>query len=303
VTAVLTIDQGTDRSERVLHHMNGGRFDEAIAAAEQWIKSNPRNAEAYGLLAQIYLKWEKLDQALYWSDESLRYDAENTKAWFVRVSVLYAQGEEREFYKAVKEAQRLDPYEGHYYFLKFNCCRENGRLQEAREELDKALYMCPEKSLYKAAHSYLQANCGNFEASVASEQGVLLSKPADGETFLYLAWAAEVRGEYEKSLEYVKKAIRNDPEDFHLRTEYMNSLRKFHWYYRLLLLPCFLQKIKVWQFALLGVAAWFVYKPLIVLLAVLYAASHWTSTLLVRIKVLGWKKQRETNKRSSSRLL
>ncbi|WP_161793325.1 tetratricopeptide repeat protein [Cohnella kolymensis] len=299
----MTINQGTARSERILQLMNEGRSEEALAEAELWIKSNPHNAEAYGMLAQIYLKSDNLDQALYWSDQSLRYDAENTTAWFVRVIVLYAQGEEREFFKAVKEAQRFDPYEGHYYFLKFNFCRKNGRLQEAREELNKALYMSPEKLLYKAADSYLQANCGDYEASRVSEKGALLREPADGETFLYLAWAARIRGEHQKALEYLEKAIGIEPGNAHLRTEYTNCLRKCNWLYRLLLLPCYMQKVKVWQFALLGVAAWFVYKPLIVVLAILYAASHGIGTILVRVKVLRWKKQRETNKRSSSRLL
>lgn len=285
---VLTINQGSARYEHVVQLMNGRRFEEAIAAAKEWINSNSQNADAYGILAQIYLKSDQFHEALYWSEEALRYDAENTIAWFVRVSVLDAQGEDRELLKALNEAQRLDPYEGHYYFLKFNSHRKNGRLQEARQELDKALYMSPENSLYIASDSYLQAIWGNFEASLASEMCALQRNTGDDRTFLFLAWAAQSRGEHDKALEYLKDAIRMKPEDVHLRSEYMDTLGRSHPLYRVFLLPCFLKNIKTWQFVLLWVASWFIYKPLFIMLVVLYAAAHWTSPVIVRIKVYGW---------------
>jgi predicted Zn-dependent protease len=136
VIAVSLRYEQSDHMTRVFQLTNWRRFDEAISEAEQWLREEPENANAYGMLAQIYMKSGKYDKALHWSAESLKYDPENKIGWFVRVIVLYSQGKEKEYLQAVKEAQRIDPYESHYLFLSFNLYHKKGKLQQAREELD-----------------------------------------------------------------------------------------------------------------------------------------------------------------------
>lgn len=279
----------SDHMTRVFQLTNWRRFDEAISEAEQWLREEPENANAYGMLAQIYMKSGKYDKALHWSAESLKYDPENKIGWFVRVIVLYSQGKEKEYLQAVKEAQRIDPYESHYLFLSFNLYHKKGKLQQAREELDQALRLAPDNSLYLAGDSYLHANARNFQASLASEQAALFQNPDHDQTFLYLAWAAEKRGDYDKEQEYLKNAIRLDPTDAQIRREYLKSLQKSYWFYRLLLLPSFIKKMKPWQIFLTWIVAWLLFKPLIILFIVLHVLSHWTSKLLVKAKVFGWR--------------
>ncbi|MNB72387.1 Beta-barrel assembly-enhancing protease [compost metagenome] len=285
-----TSESGALHGVRVYQLMNWRRFPEAIREAENWIAEDPENSDAYGMLAQVHLKAGSYDQALHWSSESLRCDPENPIAWFVRTITLYSQGEEKLFMEAVVEAQRIDPLESHYPFLKFNLYHKKGSLKEAREELDQALRLDPDRALYLAADSYLRANSRDFEGSLASESMALFQDPEDDQTFLHLAWAANRRGDYGKELEFMKNAVRIDPADEQIRAEYLSSLQKKYWFYRVLLMPFVVKKrLARWQFLLIWIVLWLVFRPLVVLFLLLYVLAHWASRLMVRVQVFGWR--------------
>ncbi|MDT3425404.1 tetratricopeptide (TPR) repeat protein [Paenibacillus forsythiae] len=281
---------GAPRYERAFQLMNWRRFDEAIRETEHWILEDPENADAYGLLAQIHMKAGRYDRAMNYSAEALRYDPENAMAWFVRTMTLYSQGKEELFLEAAEEAQRLDPLESYYPFLKFNLAHKKGNFKTAREEMDHALRLAPDRSLYLAADSYLRANMRDFEGSLSSESMALFYDPEDDQTFLYLAWAADRRGDYGKEIEFMKNAVRIDPADAQIRSEYLNSLQKKYWFYRVLLMPFIVRKrLGRWQFFLIWVVLWLVFRPLVLLFLLLYVLAYWLSKLLVKVQVFGWK--------------
>ncbi|WP_379127651.1 tetratricopeptide repeat protein [Paenibacillus sp. sgz500958] len=274
--------------ERTLQLMNWRRYPEAIAEAEKWIAGEPENAMAYAMLGQIHMKAGNNNKAMHWAGEALRYDPENTIAWFVRTVVLYATGKEELFLESAREARRLDPLESNYSYLTFNLYHKKGKTEEAREALNHALYLQPDRGLYLAADSYLRANMKDFKGSLASEASALYHDPENDQTFMYLAWAAEKRGDYKKEIEFLKNAVRLNPEDAQIRQEYLNSLQKKFWFYRILLVPAILRRLKLSQLLMIWVVAWLLFRPLIVLLIIVYILSHWISKLLVRVQVFGW---------------
>ncbi|RQW09200.1 hypothetical protein EH198_20140 [Paenibacillus rhizophilus] len=276
--------------ERAFQLMNWRRFAEAIEETEKWILEDPENADAYGMLAQIHMKAGSYDHAMHWSAEALRCDPENALAWFVRAVSLYSQGNEALFLEAAAEGQRIDPLESYYPFLKFNIYHKKGDFQAAREEMDRALRLAPDRSLFLAADSYLRANSRDFEGSLSSESMALFHDPEDDQTYLYLAWAADRRGDYGKEIEFMKNAIRIDPTDEQIRSEYLNSLQKKYWFYRVLLLPFIAKKrLGKWQFFLVWVVLWIVFRPFVLLFLLLYVLAYWLSKLLVRVQVFGWR--------------
>jgi tetratricopeptide (TPR) repeat protein len=273
----LNMRNGSVYREKAVQLMGWRRWNEAVAEAEQWIRSEPNNADAYATLAQI------------WCNEALRYDPENILAWYVRVFTYYCESKDKEFFEAVTEALRIDPYESVYYFLRFNIFHKKGNRMEAEAEMLRALQIDPEVPLYLAAYSYLQASLGEFVQSRITERQALQNDPNDAQVFMYLAWAADQRAEYTKETEYLKNAVRLNPESNHIRQEYIKSLQKNYWFYRVLLMPSFIKKMKPWHIFVSWFLAWILFKPLIFVFIALYVLAHWTSKLLVQVKVFGWR--------------
>jgi len=282
------LQQNTAYFDRTFQLMNWRRYPEAIAEAEKWIASDPENAGAYAMLGQIHMKAGNHDKALHWAGEALRYDPENHIAWFVRTVVLYATGQEELYFEAASEAQRLDPTESYYSYLSFNLYHKKGKHAEARQHLDRALLLAPSRGLYLSADSYLRASMKDFAGSQASEAAALFEDPDNDQTYLYLAWAAERRGEFKKEIDFLKNAVRLDPNDAQIRQEYLNSLQKQYWFYRILMLPSFLRRFKRWQLILLWFVVWLIFRPFVLLFLLFYVLSHWITKLLVKVQVFGW---------------
>ncbi|WP_162463137.1 tetratricopeptide repeat protein [Paenibacillus psychroresistens] len=285
----MNLPNGSVNREKVVQLIDLRKWKEASAEAERWISSEPSNAEAYATLAQINLKQNQFEQAHNWTNQALRYDPENVLAWYVRVFAYYCESKEQEFFEAVTVALRIDPSQSLYYFLRFNIYHKKGNRMEAEAEMLKALEINPDAPLYLAAYSYLQASQGELVQSRISERQALRIHSSDSQVFIYLAWAAELRAEDEKETEYFKNAVRLNPQNNQIREEYLKSLQKNDRFYRMLLMPSSLKNIKPTYFIISWFLAWIFFKPLVFVFIALYVLAHWTSKLLVQVKVFGWR--------------
>ncbi len=277
-------------AEHVKQLISWRRFEQGIKESEEWIKEEPEESNAYAMLAMCYFALGKYKEALSWVEAAFHYDPENVLAWYVRVGVFYEKKDETEFFKAVKEAQRIDPYEPEYHFFKFNIFHKKGNLKKAQEEISQALELNPEKSKYLAAYAYLLVRIKNYKESIACEQAALENDFENSQTFLYLAWGANERGETEKELEFLKNAIRLDPENSQIRSEYIEGLQKEYFFFRILLAPMnLLNKIKkTWVRYLVFFILWIIARPIILLFFLVYVLSYWMSRILVKGKIFGW---------------
>lgn len=141
------------------------RYKEALQEAEDILKEDPEDPDAYALTGQIYLLQEEYDKALYWSGEAIKREPEHKLGWYVRVCVYYETRQYPAFSEAIEEALRIDPYEAHFYFLKANLLNKNGNFAAPKEQLLPALELRPENPLYLAMLSYIEALLRNFPES------------------------------------------------------------------------------------------------------------------------------------------
>jgi len=87
-------------------------------------------------------------------------------------------------------------------------------------------------------------------------------------------------------------AVRLNPENRQIRDEYLEALQKNNKLYRSFLRPIkFIRKFKPWQIFLLWMAAWIIFKPLVILFIVLYVLAHWITKGIVHVRVYGWRRR------------
>lgn len=279
----------TTRFRKAYQLIEWKRYDAALKEAGELVRENPDDADVYALVGDIHLKLDQYDKALHWSGEALKRDPENQVAWYVRVAVYYETGNDKALDEALQEARRIDPYEAQYLFIESNMCNKKGRFAEAKAHIEDALALRPENPLYIAMLSYIEALLNNSEASRALSQEALRLEAESPYVFLHLAWAAGRRDEYALQADYLKSAIRLQPDNSQIRAEYLEALQKNYMLYRFFLFPAKLMKRwKPWQFLLVWFAAWIIFKPLVIVFILLYILSHWLTKLLVHVKVFGW---------------
>ena len=266
------------------------RYDEAIKETEEWIRINPGDPDGFAMLAKIFLYKDDYPKALQLCQETFKMDPENVLAWNVKVGAYYSMQNWKLFSAAVEDALILFPFEDHYYFLRGNMFNKQGDFNKAKEDFERCLEVNPENALYLANYSYTLAITDELQRSKEIQQKALEFEPDSSHVFLYLAWAADHRRDYKEAIEFLKNAIRLDPEDTQIRQEYLSILQKQYLFYRVLLYPgMLLGRLKPWQFWIIWPLTWIIFKKLVILFLIIYFVSHWLTKLLVHIKVFGWK--------------
>ncbi|MCA0756630.1 tetratricopeptide repeat protein [Paenibacillus sp. N4] len=286
-------EANSQRYSRIYQLMQWRKYKEASEEAMKLIREEPEEPDAFALMGHISLRMSNCGQALHWSDEALRRDPEHSLAWFVRTNAYYDMQNWPAAKEAIGHAQRFDPYEPHYYFLLSNISNRNGKFAEAKEYLLKGLDIAPENALYLANLSYIEALLRNkAESKLLSAEALRLGTEED-HVYLYLAWAAEQRGEYDEGMNLLKDAIRLDPDNKQIREEFLEALQKSYKLYRILLWPGKqLRKMKPWQVLICWIVLWLVFRPFVLVFIILYGITHWVTKLLVHVKVFGWTRRR-----------
>ena len=268
------------------------RYKEALIEAEKLLQHSPEEANTYSTIGWIYSLLDEHDKALHWSGEALGRDPDNPLAWYVRVGVYYETEQEAAFEQSLTEALRVDPYEDHYYFLKASALNKKGKYQDAKEHVLQALELDPESPRSLALLSYTEALLGNDPDSRRAEREALQRDAEEPTVFMLLAWAATRRGEYDLAEKYMGNAVRLNPEEKQIREEYLEALQKGNKMYRLFLWPAkAVRRLKPWQILLAWIAAWILFKPLIILFIILYILAHWISKGIVHVRVFGWRRR------------
>lgn len=278
------------RAERFQRLLGWGKHKEALAEAGEWLREEPETAGPYNALALAYINTGEFDRALECTNQSLRIDPDDDDGWFFRAVIHYATNEWKLMREAAEEALRINPYRAHLYYLLANMHNKQGKFEQARVSIEQALEIDAENGLYHALHSYVLANCLRFDDSIEAAETALREDVERAQTFLYLGWAADRRGDAKGAKTMMEQAIRLDPDEEQIRTEYMQSLQKNFWFYRIFTLPVFFRRFKPWKLVLIWIIASILFRPLIILLVILYMFSFMLSKAFVHVQVYGWRR-------------
>ncbi|WP_051506933.1 tetratricopeptide repeat protein [Saccharibacillus sacchari] len=278
------------RAERFQRLLDWGRHKEALAEAGEWLGEEPEAAAPYNALTLAYIKLNELDKALDCTGQALRIDPNDEDAWFLRAVIFYSTGKWPQMEEAARTALTINPYRAHLHYLLANRHNKHGKFELAKSSIEQALNIDTENGLYYSLYSYILANLLQFEASVENAEIALRKDVENSQTFLYLGWAADRRGDAKTAKTMMEQAIRIDPDDEQIRNEYMEALQKNYWFYRIFTLPVFFRRFKLWQLLLIWVVASLLFRPLVILLVILYMLSFMLSKAFVHIQVYGWRR-------------
>ncbi|MBW4083026.1 tetratricopeptide repeat protein [Paenibacillus sp. S150] len=268
------------------------RYKEALAEAEQLLRQEPEDPDAFALMAHICSLMNEYEKALHWAKEALLREPQHELAWYVRVCVYYETDNEKALEETLREAMRVDPYEAHYYFLQANRLNKKAKYKESRGLLLQALELRPENPLYLAALSYTEALLGNMAESARVDAVAAGYDAENAYVLLYLAWAAGQRGDYKLKEVYMKNAVRLSPDNRQLQDEFLEALQQRQKLFRIFLWPTRLvRRMKRWQIILAWMFAWILFRPLVLLFIVLYVLANWVTKGIVHVQVFGWRRR------------
>jgi len=157
-----------------------GKTEEAVESIKSVIQKNPENAELKYYLASIYEEARNFVEAENYLNQALEQDPENSRFLF-RLGVVYDKQKKKE---ASIDAMR------------------------------KVIALDPKNASALNYLGYTYADLGqNLDEAERLIMEALTHKPNDGYITDSLGWVYYKKGEYEKALQYLKKASELVPED------------------------------------------------------------------------------------------
>ncbi|MDE3175667.1 MAG: tetratricopeptide repeat protein [Pseudomonadota bacterium] len=191
-----------------------GRRDEAIAAYEAAIHSDPAALDAYFGLARALLSAGRAAEAFRRADEALALDMDNSQAWTLIGEALDALGETILSTSAFERAQALDPEAAEplarlgAHYLKLD------RPFEAAARYQRALTLAPAAATRIEAHVALSALHGRalqFGPARAHAEAALLLAPEHQGAHQNLAAVCDHEGRDDEAEAHRERAYRRSP--------------------------------------------------------------------------------------------
>jgi tetratricopeptide (TPR) repeat protein len=264
------------------------RYKEALQELHGVLRMVPGDADAMALIARVHLLRGEHDKALHWAGTALQSDPDHRLAWLVRVCVFYRTGQDGEFREAVMSALRIDPEEPEYYFMIANVLDKRERLQEAKDYLHHALKLRPDHPVYLAMAGYLEAQDGNFAESVQYERQALACGMESPQALMLLSLAARVRGDSRRQEDFMREAVRLDPESETIREQYLAALQYSNRAFRFVFRPiAFLARLKPWKRFALCLFLLVILKHYVLLFIILYLLTNRITRAIVHVRVFG----------------
>lgn len=191
-----------------------GRRDEAIAAFESAIRSDPASLDAYFGLARVLLSAGRAAEAFQRADEALALDADNSLAWTLIGEALDALGEPTLSASAFERAQALNPDAAEplarlgAHYLKLD------RPFDAATRYQSALALGPARETQIEAHvalSGLHGRALQFEAARAHAAAALKLAPGHQGAHQNLAAVCDHEGREDEAAAHRELAYRHSP--------------------------------------------------------------------------------------------
>jgi len=136
---------------RARRHYEDGQIKDAVIELEQAIANDPRDADAWQMLAEIYGAAGYVEQAASYIQKCLQENYQNIDGW-VMLANLYAQLGGPYLDLALQQldlAMSLDDNNANAHYLRGNILAQKGQSEGAVASLNKALSLAPDHPFAK----------------------------------------------------------------------------------------------------------------------------------------------------------
>ena len=199
--------------------LNQEKYDEAVMILEDVLQTNPALTVMRYLLGMAYFRKKDLEKAV----EQLEMIPAESNLYedtiFLRVKIL-SEAEDQAGAIELLEKQIAEPSTSKpsFYILLASLYREREEAEQGKEVYVQALQLYPQDAELLYNYGIFLEKIGEQENAMSTMQAVLVLEPDNGPALNYVGYTWADKGvNFEKALEYIKKAVELMPDDGYVR--------------------------------------------------------------------------------------
>ena len=189
------------------------RYDEAIAAYREALRINPEFAEAWNNLGTTYDGLDRYDEARAAYLEALRIDPEFAEAWYNLGITYYELGRHDETIAAFREAVRTNPEGADAWYNLGFIYSELDRYDEAIVPFREALRINPEDAVAWNNLGDAYDKLGRYDEAIATFREALRVNPEYAVAWYNLGVIYGKLYRYDEAIAAYRETLRINPED------------------------------------------------------------------------------------------
>ncbi len=194
----------------------GQDLEAAIAAAQRWIELDPDRIEARQVIAAIYIRQDKIEEAFTYIDDLIQTSDLDDDQLFPPLLGILAREKNANTVLAVSLRLALEyPERAYAQYLHAMLAAQNGRSEEALKYFDASLELDEIEGVH-AARARLLLKLGRSAEAVVSLQKAVAARPDDqGLRLTYARLLVDVK-QYEKARVEFEQLHKASPDDAEL---------------------------------------------------------------------------------------
>jgi tetratricopeptide (TPR) repeat protein len=194
----------------------GQNLDAAVEAAQRWIELDPERVEAHQVIAAIYIRQDKVDEAFSYIDDLIENSDLDDAQLFPPLLGILAREKNIETVLAVSrriaDSHRDSAYAQYMHGM---LSAQSGRAEEALQFLDRSLALDEIEGVH-AARARVLLRLGRSDEAIVSLQKAVAANPSDQTLRLTYARLLVDIKEYDKARAEFEKLLEASPDDAEL---------------------------------------------------------------------------------------
>ena len=194
----------------------GQNLEAAIAAARRWIELDPERIEARQVIAAIYIRQDKIDEAFAYIDGLIETsDIDDAQLFPPLLGILAREKNANTVLAVSQRIAAAYPERAYAQYMHAMLAAQNGRSEEALKYFDASLQLDEIEGVH-AARARLLLKLGRSGEAVVSLQKAVAARPDDqGLRLTYARLLVDVK-QYEQARIEFEKLHRASPDDAEL---------------------------------------------------------------------------------------
>jgi len=183
-------------------------------AVRLWLQKEPNSLPARKIATMSALIASNQDAAVRYLDELLSLDAAGFEKTVLELAaVLQKEGKNGVLYDAFDALSKLHARNANVYLVKSLLAVQLGNLEQAMEDVQKALAVQPDWDRALALRAQLTAQSGEIQKAIADLEVAIAKNPKATKLQKLLAQVLIKNNDYKKARQVYRQLVRADPQD------------------------------------------------------------------------------------------
>lgn len=210
------------------------RFDLVIEITQEILKKDPEEDRAFYLIACAHAQKKEWEPAFASIQEAIRINAEDLDYHFYHAYLYYQTGKHQKALPILEQVLTLDPNHLETHLLFGYIYLEKNKRKKAYLHIKKALEIAPDDAESHSLMAFALGQMGEHKAGNKWMQSVLSFEPDDAEShYRYGIFLLYYMNKPKEAYDHLRQAIQKNPDNKDIRREYLNAVKAKNWFYRI----------------------------------------------------------------------